>query len=197
MPLAALRWCIGSKIAWRLMKGDEALRSDHRKANAPASGFWFRAGVLGFFANLALWVWITGNFSLFIGEKRLWWLVIAISLTVSLPALVWALLVRRRWSIAAYLATAALALVLVASPWHPRLRFIHALEALSPGITVAQVQTRMANYEGGFLPPDESAVDFDGSLVYGWNREDGDYNADVGHVVFESGRLVATGFSPD
>lgn len=96
-------------------------------------------------------------------------------------------------------------LVLYAQPWNPRAQFVSALQSISAGATPDEVKRHMNGYLGGtygvceelYVPEQFKNLGITHSASYRWNDTDGRFNADVGHVYFRKGAVVATDFSPD
>jgi hypothetical protein len=77
------------------------------------------------------------------------WIVIGIAVVFGSPAAIAAWTLRSARMKAAYAATTALLVVLAFVGWHPRKRFVHDLDSLTPGMTVDEVEAVMGRYLKG------------------------------------------------
>ena len=111
------------------------------------------------------------------------------------------LLYRRRWKSIGF---AILVTALAVGIWipSPRKAFVNDLLSVRPGMTVEQVMGKMAKYRGGdkfdlYVAPNEVPANATGHWYVGWNNDDGRYDADLGDIEFENGRVVNVEFLPD
>lgn len=141
---------------------------------------------------VAGWFAVANAANVFRDERRLWGLAFGISLVLSIPAFVLAFRSGPRWTKTAYLVASAVALGLSIAPWHPRKRFLDAFDGLRPGMTSAEVRSRMADYAAR-----DASLPFDGSFAFRWDRPGGAFDADLGVVRFARGRVAETTFLPD
>lgn len=96
-------------------------------------------------------------------------------------------------------------LTLYRQPWNARNGFVFALQSIPYGATPDQVKRHMSGYLGGqygaleelYVPEQLKNLGITHGASYRWNDTDGRFNADVGHVYFRKGAVVATDFSPD
>jgi hypothetical protein len=131
--------------------------------------------------------------------------VVACLGVLSLPALGFVVVSRRRWMLVASVLAAALVVAMLASPWHSRKRFIWDLYSVQTGMTVDEVEAIMGRYTKGAgkkwgqsaaaFPEGEERDRATGIMTYRWN--DSDYDSDWGQVKFEQGRVVGVEFLPD
>lgn len=104
------------------------------------------------------------------------------------------------------LAFSVLSVLFVYQPWNPRRVFVQKLSGLHEGMTVPDVQQRMAGYFGGevfessggpYVPEELSGKGVTHQMSYRWNETDGRFNADIGQVFLRDGHVVGTRFLPD
>jgi len=120
----------------------------------------------------------------------------------SLPTLLGLLFFRTPWSGRGLFAAAAIVGALLFVPWHPRKRFVNAMDSIRIGMTVEEVERVMGAYErrvdstSPYTFPDRTydgpadrQISF-GSTVAG-------YDADIAEVTFLNGRVVYVEFQPD
>jgi len=117
-----------------------------------------------------------------------WVLLIAPAICVP-PLICMARLIRERWTMG-LLATVGLVVAAVfLIPWNERKQFIMDLHSLSPGTSIAQVEEVMKDYMS-------AGVVEEGYISFRWSDE-GAYNADIGVVRFDDGRVTSVRFHPD
>ncbi len=117
---------------------------------------------------------------------------------VSGPALVLAGAMRERWMTWSYGAMWLVAIVLFMTPWHPRKRFANDLRSITTGMTLEQVRSCLERYQ---LRVDSDGPNLrhgggDRELDYAWTS-DGGYDADIGCVTLEAGRVLRVEFLRD
>ena len=157
---------------------------------------------------LAGFVWLGIILDVFAGRSSLLTPLPALILFFSLPLWAIARASRRRWMIWANSICLLMLLILIATPWHPRKRFVRDLESIAVGATVNEVETIMGSYLKGrgakwlqtqapSYPEGTRRTAATGTMTYRWNDSDGRYDSDWGLVTFENGRVKRTEFAPD
>ena len=108
------------------------------------------------------------------------------SAALSLPALLSALLSRKRAVAYGYVLASVFALLLIATPWHPKKRFQNDLFGMvgREEVAVAQAKARMAKYFEV-----EGVDNAGGSLFYRWDRPGDRIEDGVGEVRIRNGKV--------
>jgi hypothetical protein len=177
---------------------------------APASRPVAFVLAVGFTLALAAFVGFAAVVDVFApsSETAIFWPKLAVMGFGSIPAAAIALVVRKRWMLAALGVTAAVVAAMLLTAWHPRKAFVRDLESLRPGATVDDVERVMGRYEKGVgakwgeaaapdYPEGAERAHATGTMYYRWNSTDGAYDSDWGRVDFEDGRVTKTEFLPD
>jgi len=154
-------------------------------------------------AMLAAWL----AFDLFAAGAAPWWITAGALLVLATPVALLARGVQRRWARVVTVIVVATAVAVALLPWHPRKRFVAALNRVQAGMTAAAADAVMADYRlgagakwhtrDGGDPGGLTDDGRDGALVYRWNDRDAAYDSDWGVVTIAAGRVVKIEFLPD